>query len=143
MNTTNNYTFLRNNFDDGDSTTYVVNGKFDTFAACQVMDSNGQPENDCLGEEDFDCKCDTVTAYEFWNGSNRQHIVVSAGNYDAPYSIVDQPEEVKRLNKILEAALDGVWEETNSTGKHIQVDGAVVTLSYYESHFALYGIDED
>ncbi len=138
--TTNNYIFLKNN-SNYDGTTYVIKDELSTVATCRVQNSSGQPESDCPGEDNGGCECDTVTAYEFWNGSNHQHIVVSAP-YDAPFAVVEAAEEIERLNKILEAAKSGEWEEYG-TGKRAQAVGACVSQTYYESDFALFHIDED
>lgn len=110
------YLFLTYAGSQNPNTEYLVAKKswFEEVPTCQLRNSYGIIDDDCYtkDENDGECCCETATAYEYWDGSNHQHLVINA-----PYD-VDCSEETDEdlIAELTEAVENKTYVGEGSTG---------------------------
>lgn len=147
------YLFLEADWSDNPNREIIVAKKdwFEDVPSCEIRNSYGIIEDDCQTKDENggECCCETVRAYEFWDGSNHKHIVISAP-WDVHYSIIDDENDIAELSDVVvKAKTDNNYPfEDGSTGyKSCEVGDYRVTESIWTDAWELYTItlleDED
>lgn len=117
---------------------------FTDVPSCKLRNQYGYVEDGCETKEsnNGECCCEAVSAYEFWNGSNHIHIVISAP-WDVDFTIIDDEKEIAELTDVVvKAKTDNDYPfEEGSTGHRSCMVGAYrVTESFWQDAWELFTI---
>ena len=131
--------YLRDNH-EGDGRVLVAKTTwFKTIPTCELYSQYGLPVENNHEEDGGECCCLEVRAYNYWNGSNWQSVVIEA-DYDLRYSEIEDKEEIARY----EAAIENMeFDNDDQTGyKVYTAPGFEITESAWQGDWELYTIQE-
>lgn len=119
---------------------------FKTMPACELYNQYGIPvdndhEQDPDGEEgDMICNCGQVRAYNYFNGSNWQSVVIDA-DYDLRYEEITDEEEIAKYENAL-AAME--FDNDRQTGYTVYTaPGFRIVESIWQGAWELFTIEKD
>jgi hypothetical protein len=138
------YLFLENSYEQGAGIIVAKKAWFAETPYCQLRNDWGQiAEDDMEGEHNGEDCCDTVMAYEYWDGSNYQ--TIEYGGEGAAYSEVTDDDEVAKYIELVEKAnYDNRYpfRETSTGYKSCEIDGYKITESIWQGAWEIYTISE-
>src|SRR4051812_47989043 len=89
--------FVRDNYaEQGQADILVCNEDwFEETAVCEIRNKYGIVENECENrDENNDCCCVKVKAYEYFDGHNMRHFVIDADEIgDGRYTTIDDTDK--------------------------------------------------
>lgn len=128
----------------GESETYSNYGIQNTFEHCDDASICPVTEDEDGDEVRENCQCEEfeVRAYNFWNGSNFQTIVIESDTYDTRYSEITDEDEIAKYTEMLESAefhheLTGVKEYLSEIDEEL-----VISASIWQGEWSLFTISE-
>lgn len=113
---------------------------FTTMPACGLYTKYGIAVDNEHERHGGECNCGTVRAYNFFNGSNWQSIVIDA-DYDCRYEEITDEEEIARYEEAI-AKMDEPAIRTTGIDTY-KVDGLEISKSIWQGGWELYTIQED
>lgn len=140
-----NYIFLEDSHEPQGGILVAKQDWFTKTPICQTRTQSGQlAANEMEGEHDGETCCESVLAYEYWDGSNHQTIEIG-GDYENRYSEITGDAEIAKYTELVEKARtdDNYPFEERSTGyKSCEIDGYRITESIWQGAWELYTIQE-